>query len=59
MDIQVVQALIVLPALLVACGLFYVVERKLWKSSRLEAGLMTIGLTLLVLFGGLDVRVGQ
>ena len=47
MDSEVVQALIVLPMVLVESGLFYVVVRKVWKSSRLEAGLMAIGLTLL------------
>ena len=47
MDSEVFQALIVLPMVLVESGLFYVVVRKVWKSSRLEAGLMAIGLTLL------------
>src|SRR6266446_9998830 len=47
MDSEVVQALIVLPMVLVESGLFYVVVRKVWKSSRLEAALMAIGLTLL------------
>jgi hypothetical protein len=47
MDREVVQALIVLPMVLVESGLFYVVVRKIWKSSRPEAALMAIGLTLL------------
>jgi len=42
MDSEVVQALIVLLGVLVESGLFYVVVRKVWKSSRLEAGLMAI-----------------
>ena len=37
MDSEVVQALIVLPMVLVESGLFYLLVRKLWKSSRLEA----------------------
>jgi len=47
MDSEVVQALIVLLLVPVESGLFYLVVRKIWKSSRLEAGLMAIGLTLL------------
>jgi len=47
MDIEVVQALIVLPAVLVESGLFYLLLRKLWKRSRLEARLATIVPTLL------------
>jgi hypothetical protein len=47
MDIQVVQALVLFPAQLKECGLFYVVERKVWKNGRLEAGLKTLGLTVL------------
>ena len=47
MDIQLVQAFIVVPGLLLEMGLFYVAARKLWKRSRREAGLMTAGLTLL------------
>ena len=37
MDIEVVQALIVLPAVLLEMGLFYVALRKVWERSRLEA----------------------
>ena len=47
MDSELVQALTVLVGVLVESGLFYVVVRKVWKSSRLEAALMAIGLTLL------------
>jgi hypothetical protein len=52
MDSEVVQALIVLLGVLVESGLFYVVVRKVWKSSRLEAGLMAIGLKRLGCVGG-------
>jgi hypothetical protein len=47
MDSELVQALTVLVGVLVESGLFYVVVGKVWKSSRLEAALMAIGLTLL------------
>jgi hypothetical protein len=47
MDIEVVQALIVLPAMVLEMGLFYVALRKVWKRSRPEARLMTIGIALL------------
>jgi hypothetical protein len=47
MDIQVVQALIVIPGLLLEMGLAYVLLRKVWKKSRREAGLIATGLTLL------------
>jgi hypothetical protein len=47
MDIEVVQALIVLLMVAVEGGLFYLLARKFWKTSRQETGLMAIGLTLL------------
>jgi hypothetical protein len=47
MDIEVIQALIVLPMVVAEGGLFYLLARKFWKASRQEAGLMAIGLTLL------------
>jgi hypothetical protein len=47
LNIELVQALIVLASLLVESGFFYLVVRKVYKHDRLEAGLMTIGLTLL------------
>jgi hypothetical protein len=59
MDSEVVQALIVLLGVLVESGLFYVVVRKVWKSSRLEAALMAIGLTLLFCVAALLCRWGS
>ena len=50
MDIEVVQALIVLPAMVLEMGLFYVALRKMWKRSRPEARLMTIGIALLLVW---------
>jgi hypothetical protein len=47
MDIDVVQALIVVPMVVAEGGLFYLLARKFCKAARQEAGLLAIGLTLL------------
>jgi hypothetical protein len=59
MDIEVVQALIVLPAVLLEMGLFYVALRKVWKRSRPEARSMTIGIALLSSVGAWLCRWGS
>jgi hypothetical protein len=47
MDLEIVQALIVVSMVIAEGGLFYLLARKFWKASRQEATLMAIGLTLL------------
>jgi len=48
MDIDVVQALIVVPMVVAEGGLFYLLARKFCKATRQEAGLLAIGLTLFI-----------
>jgi hypothetical protein len=47
MNIQLVQALIVITGLLLQMGLVYILLRKVWRKSRREAGLIATGQMLL------------